>query len=442
MEEVSFDEGISRGMTSLLTDRLVLLAGAGLSMAAPSSLPSAAAIAQSAKQKYDAMFCPDQPPLPSDIDAQAQYFFERGELATVYFRTLIDKDAFAAPPNSGHYGIADLLLVRAIQTAITTNVDTMVENAAQMLFGQVAAAIDGLSAAAFRPDESPLLKLHGCRNVDPKNMVWALGQLAVPPASERIESSTNWLHGRLIDRDLLIVGYSTDWDYLNEILAGTLGTANPASVLVVDPATGQDFAQKAPALFALGQKAGVNFRQVRASGADYLDGLRRSFSKSYLRRVLSGGQELYQDKYGVAPDPAWVEPPDLANDALWGLRRDLEGCLPNKPASERYPNAGHLLGLTVIQLRARGAVAEGHHWLLDGRRIRVLEAGNKALHSVAAAYSRETAPAIVPDMVIAVGAEDDGLPSNIVRSGTTATIARGSLGHWLTRQDAIQEFGL
>lgn len=442
MEEISVDEGISRSMKALLTDRLALLAGAGLSMAPPSSLPSAAAIAQSAKRKHDAMFCPDQPPLSTDIDAQAQHFFELGELATVYFRTLIDQDAFAAPPNSGHYCIADLLLVRAIQVAITTNVDTMVETAGQMLFGQIAAAIDGLSAAAFRPDESPLLKLHGCRNADPKNMVWALGQLAVPPVSDRIASSANWLRGRLTDRDLLIVGYSTDWDYLNEILAEALGAANPASVLVVDPASADDFARKAPVLFELGQQAGVNFRHVRASGADFLDRLRRSFSKSYLRRVLSDGEELYQQQYGVAPDPRWTEAPELPADALWSLRRDLEGCLPNQPASERSPMAGQLLGFTVLQLRARGATAEGQHWLLGAHRIRVLRAENMALHNVAAAYSRESAPAIVPDMVIAVGAEDVGLPPDIVRSGPTATIARGSPGHWLTRQAAIQEFGL
>lgn len=442
MQEISIDEGISRATTSLLTDRLALLAGAGLSMAPPSSLPSAATISQSAKQKHDAMFCPDQPPLSDDIEAQAQHFFERDQLATVYFRSLIDQDAFAGPPNPGHYGIADLLLVRAIQPAITTNVDTMIETAGQMLFGQVAAAIDGISAAAFRPDESPLLKLHGCRNVDPKNMVWAPGQLSTPPVSHRIESSTYWLRGRLTDRDLLIVGYSTDWDYLNEILAGTLGAANPASVLVVDPLHADAFAQKAPALFALGQRAGANFRHVRASGADYLDSLRRSFSKSYLRRVLAGGQDLYQQQYGVAPDPAWIDPPDLSNEALWSLRRDLEGCLPNKPARERSPTAGQLLGFTVLQLRARGASAEGPHWMLSGRRIRVLRTENMALHNVAAAYGRESAPAIVPDIAIAVGAEDVGLPSNIVRSGSSATIARGAPGHWLTRQAAIQEFGL
>ena len=170
LDEISVDEGIARALTSLLTDRLALLAGAGLSMAPPSSLPSAAALAQSAKQKHDAMFCPGEPPLSTDIEEQAQHFFERGQLATVYLRTLIDQNAFAAPPNPGHYSVADLLLVRAIQTAITTNVDTMIETAGQMLFGQVASAVDGISAAAFPPNTSPLLKLHGCRSADPANM--------------------------------------------------------------------------------------------------------------------------------------------------------------------------------------------------------------------------------------------------------------------------------
>lgn len=442
MDEISVEEGVSRALTSLLTDRLALLAGAGLSMAAPSSLPSAAALAHSAKQKYDPMFCPPEAPLSTDIEEQTQYFFERGQLATVYFRTLIDQDAFAGPPNAGHYCIADLLLVRAVQTAMTTNVDTMIETAGQMLFGQVASAIDGISVAAFPPDTSPLLKLHGCRSIDPTNMVWAPGQLGVAPVAQRIESSRNWLHGRLTDRDLLIIGFSTDWEYLNELLAATLGAANPASVLVVDPALGEVFAQKAPELFALGQRAGVNFRYVQASGADFLDSLRLSFSKSFVRRVLAGGVDLFQQHCGVAPDPAWAEAPDLSNDALWRVRRDLEGRLPNRPALDRSPAAGPLLGFTVLQLRARGATAEGHHWLMNGRRIRVVCAEGKPLHQMAAAFSRESSAPIAPDIVVAVGAEDFGLQANYVRSEATATIARGAPSRWVTRQDAVQEFGL
>ena len=67
LDEISVDEGIARALTSLLVDRLALLAGAGLSMAPPSSLPSAATLAQLAKQKHDAMFCPGEPPLSTDI---------------------------------------------------------------------------------------------------------------------------------------------------------------------------------------------------------------------------------------------------------------------------------------------------------------------------------------------------------------------------------------
>jgi hypothetical protein len=39
----------------------------------------------------------------------------------------------------------------AIQTGITTNVDCMVEAAGQLMFGQIAMGIDGLSCAALPP---------------------------------------------------------------------------------------------------------------------------------------------------------------------------------------------------------------------------------------------------------------------------------------------------
>ena len=44
----------------------------------------------------------------------------------VYLATLIDRHAFAGRPNPGHLAIADLMLSQAIQTVVTTNVDTLV----------------------------------------------------------------------------------------------------------------------------------------------------------------------------------------------------------------------------------------------------------------------------------------------------------------------------
>jgi hypothetical protein len=442
VNEITFKEGVEFVLDSLLNDRLALLCGAGLSMAPPSSLPSAAALAARAKRLYDAQYGLARDPLPADVEEQAEFFFRRGELATVYFRRLIDPNAFAGQPNPGHHAVADLLLVRGIQTAVTTNVDTLIETAGQLLLGHVGIGIDGNGVAALSPDIAPLLKIHGCRTCDPDNMVWAPGQLEVEPVSGRILSSEGWLRVRLLDRDLLIVGYWTDWDYLNNVLERTLGAIRPARVIVVDPADAGNFAAKARALYALGQRATTAFQHVSASGSDFLERLRLEFSKSFMRRVLHAGANAYQEQTGTPPLPPWTEPADLDNEMLWRVRRDLEGCTPDQPALDRNPPEEALLGLTLLQLRAGGAVADGSYWRLNGRRIRVLRAVNQPLHRVKAAFERETAPTIAPEIIIAVGAEAQMVPSDILRGETSPTIARGDVSQWMTRSEAVQELGL
>lgn len=442
MEEIDIKQGTDRALDSLMNDRLAVLCGAGLSMAPPSCLPSAAAVAAGAKAKYDARYGATRAALPAAVEDQAEFFFQRGELATVYFRSLVDFNAFAGRPNPGHVAIADLLLVRGIQTAVTTNVDVLIETAGQHLLGQVGSGIDGAGVAALPPDRAPLLKLHGCRQADPDNMVWAKGQLAVEPVAGRVARSAQWLGARLLDRDLLIVGYWTDWDYLNDVLGQTLGAVRPAHVVVVDPAGAATFKTKAPNLYALGERATASFCHVQASGSEFLDALRFAFSESFLRQVLHGGVADYQAETETCPAEALTEPPALDNEALWQVRRDLEGCRPNEPASDRNPPQEPLLGLTLLQLRARGAVADGPHWILGGRRIRILRASNQLLHRVQAAYERDDAPTVAPDIVIAVGAESQALAANIARAGSPPTIARGSLSRWMSRPEAVEELGL
>ncbi len=442
MHEISFDEGVEVVLDSLLNDRLALLAGAGLSMAPPSLLPSAAAVAATAKHRYDATYGMTRPGLPEKVEEQAEFFFQRGELATVYFRTLIDQDAFAGRPNDGHYAVADLLLVRAIQTGVTTNVDTMIETAGQLLLGQVGIGVDGNGVATLPPETAPLLKIHGCRVTDPNNMTWAPGQLTAEPVAGRITSSEDWLKGRLLDRDLLIVGYWTDWDYLNAVLKATLGTIHPARVIVIDPADGATFAAKAPVLYELGQRAITFFRRVSTSSSEFLAALRLAFSKSFVRRVLHSGIQVYHDHTGANPPEAWTEPPALDNGVLWQMRRDLEGCIPTQPAHERRPPDEPLVGLTLLQLRAAGAAPDGSYWLLNGRRIRVLRAPNKPLHRVQRAFEGDTAPIVAPDIIIGVGAEAQSLSPSVARGETKPTIARGSTGRWMTRSEAVKELDL
>ncbi|MDZ7802977.1 SIR2 family protein [Thiohalophilus sp.] len=270
-----------------------------------------------------------------------------------YFSKLIDKHAFSSQPNNGHYAVADMLLVSCIKTAITTNVDTLIETAGEYIFGTIEAGIDGYEVAALSPDVSPLLKIHGCRSRDWKNMIWAPGQLEVDPVKQRILNSETWLRANLLNKDILVVGFWTDWDYLNQVLAATLGAISPSRIVVVDPSDTGTFIEKAPELFDLGDRATDIFAHVQASGSDFLDSLRRKFSQTYIRKVLYSGKDDYYADTGYEPDPGWLEPQTDDNYTLWSIRRDLEGCGPNVPATRKQPHPGEtLLGLTLLKLQA------------------------------------------------------------------------------------------
>lgn len=438
--EMSLEEGVRVAHGSLVADRLSILVGAGLSMAAPSSLPAAWQIAASAKAAYEARFGPA--PFGNEIAEQADYFVGRAELATVYLRTLVDKNAFAGPPNAGHYAVADLILVGALQTAVTTNIDTMIETAGQWLFGHIETGVDDVAMSQVPARVTPLLKLHGCRQFDLATTVWSQLQLAAPPVSTRIAGNAAWLTFRLANQDLLVVGYSTDWDYLNQVLRDVVGTVAPATVIIVNPLDAAGLAARAPHLMALGTRASVRFIHIRHSGDEFLAALRRAFCVSFIRQVLHGGRQDFQQLKGVPPDPNWLEPPTVADGAYIQIRRDLEGCAPREVAKQPRPQAGSILGLTLLQLRAAGAVADGSTWLLAGHRVRVVRAEGKALHAAEAAFARESAPIVAPDIVIAVGADDLGLKSNVVRGASEGTITRGASSRWMLRTHAEAELHL
>lgn len=443
MDLIDFPKAMEIALDSLLSDRLAILCGAGLSMSAPSNIPSAADLASVAKKKYDAMYGVNRSPLAHDIEKQAEFFFKRGELGTIYLRTLIDQHAFSVPPNLGHFAIADLMLVRAIQTAASTNVDSLIEVAGAELFGRIGAAIDRDRIAMLPPGTSPLLKIHGCWSQDQRNTVWAKGQLDDEPVKGRIERSKEWLKNQLLDRDLLIVGYWTDWDYLNEVLDITLGQVEPARVLVINPSETADLVGKAPALHALGSRAKNKFfSHVRTLGDTFLNQLRIGYSLSFIRRVLHAGEDSLRHETGMDADSAWFEPVPADAQTLWLIRRDLEGCNPNAPATMRAPPSEPLLGLTLLQLQKAGAVPDGPYWALATERIRVLRTPGTLLGLGERSYAHETPPTTAPTVVIAVGAESSSLPGHIVRSGVAPSITRGGGPRWLTRADAITEFRL
>lgn len=441
MDVIDLQTGVDKAIDALFADRLALLCGAGLSMAKPSQVPSAAVLALKAQQSWAAKFGTSRPPLPDKIDDQAELFFQNGELVDVYLRSYIDHDAFAVEPNGGHFAVADLLLTGAIGTAVSTNVDMLIETAGNLLFGQVGAGVDRDMVAALPATKSPLLKIHGCWS-DPPGTVWAAGQVAAEPIRTRLADGAIWLTQRLLNRDLVIVGYWTDWDYLNAVLEEALAAVSPSRIIVVDPCDTATFPEKAKALYDLGSRATSGFFHVQVSGADFLDRLRVDFSRAMLRSILHSGSAAYESQTGVAPDPAWLEPPSADARTLWRIRRDLEGAGPNQPARSHSPASESLLGMTLLQLQAKGATFEDICWNLDGSRVRVLRTVNRPLHEVEAEYSRETPPVLAPEYVISVGAEALPLLSSIARGPATGSIARGSSTKWRTRADAVGELGL
>jgi hypothetical protein len=437
MKEVDIDGGIDIALRSLVFDRLAILAGAGLSMAPPSNLPSALQIGRAARERYAALFGP--PPFSDDIAEQADYFFENNELGTVFLRKLIPRDEFAGHYNSGHTAVADLILIGALRAAVTTNIDTMIEAAGQALWGQIETGVDEVAMQRVAHDCTPLLKIHGCRQIGLEETIWSARQLEDTDTREKLQRSAAWLSQRISNHDILVVGYCTDWDYLNSVLDFVFQSQTPVRLIVVNPADDATMARVAPQFFTIGERATGGCFHVRCSGADFLDRLRLKFSESYLRQILASGGDAYTEMHGTPPDQTLLEPPPSTNETYLQLRRDMEGCFPRKPATHRRPIAGPLLGLTLLQLRAAGATVDGLWWTLGSQTVRVLRGEGQLLHAIKAAFDGEVAPIVAPDIVIAVGAEAASLPSHIVRDGTPASITRGASVRWMTREQATME---
>jgi hypothetical protein len=195
------------------TDTLVFLCGAGLSMAGPSFLPSAANVAQVFYDKWQATEVLD-PALRSDADKLAAHFFARGDFGSV-FVPLVPWNELAGSPNEGHAAIADLLISRGALAALSVNFDTMIERWAQERKVAMRGALDGQEAISFDVYTNPLIKFHGCMYRDPDHTLWTQGQLAVPEVQSRVQSCSNWMNLTLPGTNL-IVSASQLMNYLSK----------------------------------------------------------------------------------------------------------------------------------------------------------------------------------------------------------------------------------
>lgn len=123
-------------------------------------------------------------------------------------------------------------------------------------------------------------------------------------------------------RDLVVVGFWTDWGYLNDVLANAFGITNANSVTVIDPSTLANLQAKAPNLWTKLNGLSRTFEHVQASGADALEELRTAYSKSWARRYYALGEKLVQAAGIAAVEKAPFDA--LVGEHLYDLRRDAE----------------------------------------------------------------------------------------------------------------------
>lgn len=434
---------IARLLASMNAGRLLVVCGAGLSMAPPSSLPSARSVAERCFDKYrlEADANCDLG-LRDNLEALAEHFARLNTLQTVFIEHLVPWPAFVRPSNTGHAAIADFLITRAVVAGISSNFDTLIERRAWDYGADLRGSLDGDEATADSVRQAPLLKFHGCSHRDRQATVWAPSQLDDPTISGRIARNKVWMAANLRQKDLLVVGFWSDWEYLNAVIGEALINMQPLSVTVIDLSPTNALEQKAPQLWEIAHAQNVTFEHVRESGAAALDELRRAFSSNYLRQVLDAGRAAFEQATGVHCDQDWLEVGDFDSEALYGLRRDAEGVSAAEPAKLLRPTNPEALGFFHLLLRHAGAVQRVDGYDLNGRRIRVINGAQSVLGTLRGKFVEPPA-AMQSDIVVAVGATDLGVPDNIVRSGRTGDVVRPDpAGEWYDLPGARAALGI
>jgi len=434
---------LQRVLDSIEAQNLVLLCGAGLSIPDPSKLMSAVAVA---RQIYDDYAATQVLPaaLREDIDQLAGHFLASNQFEPLFINRLVPWNDLTGQPNEGHAAVGDFLLSRAARAALSANFDPMVEQWSSQRKVQLRGALDGTQATAYADSTSPLLKFHGCMNLDRARTLWTQGQLALADINERVESCKNWMGLNLPHRDLLVVGFWTDWGYFNDVLAAVLGGGATNSITVIDPQPSALLEAKAPTLWAT-LSASRLFAHVEASGNEVLPEIRRAYSKVWTRKLYSLGAPLYQAEKGIAAPAGGFDAPDLDVEAFYDLRRDSEGVPMNRAARQKSPGlSAAQTGLAHLLMNAVADGWKGSWYTKAGQTIRVVHGAGEGLTTV---EDRFTEPPTAPkaDIVICAGAMDQGVPGSIMGKGSPAGIVRSKAGagsRWITLEAAKVELAL
>jgi NAD-dependent SIR2 family protein deacetylase len=436
-------------VASIQQGKLVIFCGAGLSMGLPSTVPSAGVLTGQIIADYNLRGLPALPPAATvNLETLSEHLFANG-YQTLFVRDLVRWRPFKRDPNAGHQAVADFLTSSAVRFAVTTNFDELVEVAATEL-GENAFnyAVDS-NSANINHGHNTYLKIHGCVR-DPDHTLWCHGQLNRPaPVStanqtirDRIASSTGWLQANLPEKDIIFVGFWSDWIYLNDVFANYFHAVHGSMVVLVDPQPAAALEAKAPALWAWAQANG-NFHHVPEYGNDFLNELRAGFSKNVLERVLLSAVPGFNIARAGVPVP----PTDFNGvliDDLYALRRDVGGVPSGQIPKYFQPDGSmHAVGRTHLLLRHAGATLTGSRYIRGGNRFRVVNGRTKLISQIKQEFSAEAPapPSTYDEIVVCAGGSDDGgVPSHIIRGGTPPTVVRaGTVARWISYEKATDE---
>lgn len=430
----------TRLLGAVETDSLVFLCGAGLSMPSPSDLPSAAKVSQVCYDKWLPTEALD-PALRQDVDRLAGHFHARGDFEKIFIR-LVPWNDLVGPPNNGHAAVADLLISRGAHAALSANFDSMIEHWAAERKIEMQGALTGQDAVTFT-NTNPLIKFHGCMRRAKEKTLWTQGQLAEPAVQRCVQSCSQWMNLHLPGKHLVVVGFWTDWGYLNDVLANAFAIDNASSVTVIDPGSTADLQAKAPKLWAKLNSVSHEFEHVPASGADALEELRTAYSRTWARKFYSLGQALALAAGDAVPVVAPFDA--LAGEDLYKLRRDAEGIPYTRAATLKAPaaSAAHAAYVHVMLLNA-GATNLGAWLQHGGRSIRVVNGAGQGLTDVQGRY-KEPPTVAQSEIVVCAGAIELGVPARVIAPGRGASTIRPTPGgstRWLTLEQSRVELGL
>ena len=436
------DEVATRLLEAIAANRLLVLCGAGLSMAAPSNLPSAAAVARTCADAYLARIgAPLEPDIQTDIAKMSLHFRDCNRFENFFISELVPWAKLKGPPNGGHEAIADLLACGALAGASTTNFDFLVETAAgQLGEPDFRAVVDAGDLGQHTPHR-PYLKLHGCEVRNRPSTIWCPEQLADAVVEQRLAQFRAWLAANLVGRDLVFIGFWSDWAYLAELLARHLAAVTPQHVYLVDPATPAELQGKAPQLWAWSHGANITFHHCPESGRDFLDELRRRWSNVYVNRLMNDSRITYAALFGGPPTPVPGALAAADSAALYALRRDLTGTPRTAVVRSNQPaDVDHIAGAIHHRLLERGATYSSHLYQLGARSIRLVSGRGRLLSQVKAGFDAEPPFAVLPDAVVCAGSIADASPAHIVRAAGTTTVVRpGALDNWTTHDSLVAD---